>query len=224
MKHRIRRRIARGLVFGGLLRCPLRQACDGRGYVGGNRRMLLPSGPRPVRRRNCVAPWASSGAPVAKGKNDADLVAAPIPRHDPAQGWGVLAIAQYIFKPKTCTGGHRRRPCRLPVWWRFIPNKKATAGFSDTSAAGKTIYRSRYDGYMKLNYDFYGIGNEAATQHRHPRRAGNHLLRAAQLVRRIQPSLCRVTYQRDRDQRRNRGRERSIGDDSAAGRRLGNQK
>jgi hypothetical protein len=103
-----------------------------------------------------VAPQA---VPPVNGKS-ADLVVAPIPMHDPSQGWGLMGVAQYIFKEKHQAA---TTPPSVLGLVAFYTEQKSYG------VAGGYLGHWRDDlwrpvllaGYARLNYDFYGIGTEA---------------------------------------------------------------
>ncbi len=100
--------------------------------------------------------------PVSHDDKGGDLVVAPIPTHDPTQGWGLQLIGQYIFKSPDQASS---TPPSVAAAGGFYTEEKSFGFFGGYLGHWKDdLWRPIFAaGYLHLNYDFYGIGNADAS-------------------------------------------------------------
>ncbi|HET7537278.1 MAG TPA: hypothetical protein VFJ90_12540, partial [Candidatus Didemnitutus sp.] len=127
-------------------------------------------------------------SPVMRDEKGGDLVIAPIPTRSPSQGWGLTLVGQYIFKDKDQQSG---TPPSIIGAGGFYTEQKSYGAFAGYLGHWKDdVWRPIFGGgYAHLNYDFYGIGNDAAAEgHAIPVRQDIGFV-LAQMMRRVQTNL-----------------------------------
>ncbi|MGC4075046.1 MAG: BamA/TamA family outer membrane protein [Nibricoccus sp.] len=92
-----------------------------------------------------------------------EWVVAPIPSYNPAQGWGVKLIGQYIFREKDQAADV---PPSILAAGAFYTEEQSYGYFGGYLGHLKNDqWRvATGGGYAMLHYDFYGIGTESAQQ------------------------------------------------------------
>lgn len=130
-----------------------------------------------------TAPAVESGAGKEKGS---DWVIAPIPSLNPAQGFGLKVIAQYIFRPPEQAAG---TPASVAGFGGFYTQKKSWGlGGGYLGHWQDDLWRPMVGGgYIVLNSDFYGVGNELAEQDISVPFQQRVTVGVAQLTRRLWP-------------------------------------
>ncbi|MEK2690591.1 BamA/TamA family outer membrane protein [Bdellovibrio sp. GT3] len=109
---------------------------------------------------NPPAPDPSQRAPLEykpqKTKNE--LVVAPIPNYNPAQGWGLALMAQNIF---STTPGVKPSTGFAAIFGTQKESYGAMAGY--LGRMNEDRWRLNiFGGYVRINSDFYGVGEAAA--------------------------------------------------------------
>ncbi len=119
---------------------------------------------------------------------DSEWVVAPIPMLNPAQGFGVVLAAQYIYKPKEQTPD---TPSSLVGLGGFYTEKGSWGVLAGYAGHWQDdLWRPVVGGgYIDLRYDFYGIGNALAELNKSIRINQTVTFGLVQLMRRIVPGL-----------------------------------
>ncbi|HEY4136557.1 MAG TPA: BamA/TamA family outer membrane protein [Alphaproteobacteria bacterium] len=145
---------------------------------------------------SAIDPTAAAPLPAVATDGSSEWVIAPIPNHSPSQGWALGLIGQYIFHP---AGTDPAQPPSILGGGIFATQERSYGGaLGYVGHLDEDRWRVLAGaGYGLINYDFFGIGNNAALQD-HPLHIEQDMTGVLlQGLREVAPSLYlgpRLTY------------------------------
>jgi hypothetical protein len=112
----------------------------------------------PITPRDAVeSPSADDASASRRGGTEREYVIAPLPAHDPQQGWTLTVPAFAIYTPRGAVAGERASMSGLLGF--YSENESwGVGGFHCMSTGGDTWRLLGGAVHAEINYDFFGIG------------------------------------------------------------------